>query len=328
MQDRKQKSAIWIGLIATAVGALGTSSGCKQRSQAGGPDAGASAIAPVASLSASAHPPAPPPVPMASGIPIPAASVQVVLNPDGVAPYDGPVGTVEGIVRMKGDPPPKLHFPIDPKCPRAVEMYESLFREGPGRVVGDVLVAATGYDGYVPAVGTSRRVDVGGCVFESRTVDATFGQNIEVHNIDPATAYLPRLAGARNVAELVAVPHGDPVRLFPSAPGQYALVDDMARDWMYADVFVLKFPTHAVTTTEGRYRITGIPAGKVKLSAYLPVSGSLGEKDVTIRSGQTTTADFELSFDAKKYARERAAASAAAASARPVPSGPRPPPIH
>ena len=46
----------------------------------------------------------------------------------------------------------------------------------------------------------------------------TFGQRFEVVNKD-TKSYMPRLMGARALAELVLVPGGDAIRLYPEQPG-------------------------------------------------------------------------------------------------------------
>jgi hypothetical protein len=82
---------------------------------------------------------------------------------------------------------------------------------------------------------------------------------------------------------------------------------------MYADVFVLQYTTHAVTGLDGRYRIAGIPAGKVKLSVYLPsvdrelhsetgAESSTVERDVEIKDGETTNLDIEFPYKVLKVA--------------------------
>ena len=70
---------------------------------------------------------------------------------------------------------------------------------------------------------------------------------------------------------------------------------------MKAEVFVLKYATHQVTSLSGRYRIEGIPVGELSVDAWLPSVDIQQNKKVSLSEGQTLTVDFELAFDRAKY---------------------------
>ena len=160
----------------------------------------------------------------------------------------------------------------------------------------------------------------------------TYGQHIEVSNTDPKEPFLPTLDGANMPAQLVAIPHGDAVKLYPMEVGHYALIDGMGKKWMFADVFVLRYATHAVTELDGHFRISGIPVGKVKVSAYLPLLTTVlhpeagipqpsVDRDIEIKDGETTQVDFVVPYKAPKPAPKTAPAPpgplSASASRRP-----------
>ena len=96
--------------------------------------------------------------------------------------------------------------------------------------------------------------------------------------------------------------------LYPTRPGRFVLVDNL-RLFMNAEVLVLKYATVAVTGIDGRYRIVGLPPGKLKVSALLPATGSGAERAITVEGGKTTTVDFEIPFDEKAYRRAAEARS-------------------
>jgi hypothetical protein len=257
-------------------------------------------------------------VPMVPGMPLPVASVDANVNPRKLPPYAGPTGGVEGTIKMRGDRPESVALDLPPACEGARPTYEKSYREGPARTVADVMVAITGYDAYVPAKGEAARVIIDQCAFSTRTVVATFGQRVEVSNIDAKNSFVPVLLGAPSTSMMVAVPNGDPVRLYPLHVGQYVLADNMDRAWMRADVIVLKYATHAVTGLDGHYRIEGIPVGEVDVDAFLPsIDVTAGRKKVTITEGQTTKVDLVLESTKKA---EPPAVSASA-------SGPKVPPV-
>jgi hypothetical protein len=224
------------------------------------------------------------------------AAVGQALNPANEKPYSGPVGHVSGTVHASGDAPPPepailAKIPRG-KCDDARAFYGKRFREGPHRELGDVLVAVTGYNGYLPPTDSIKTVVVRGCAFESRSVALTFGQTLHVLN-KGSESFMPELRGAPSAAIMVAIPGGDPVKLFPNHVGQFELVD-RSGEYARADVFVLKYPTTAVTGIDGKFSISGIPVGEVTVSVLLPATGQTAQRRVTVVAGETATTDFVL----------------------------------
>ena len=85
-----------------------------------------------------------------------------------------------------------------------------------------MLVAVTGYKGYVPAAAPTVKVEARDCTWGRRTVAVTFGQHLEVFAKD-GDGYLPRLVGVRSPAVHVAIPGGRPVNVYPTRPGRFLL---------------------------------------------------------------------------------------------------------
>ncbi len=253
-----------------------------------------------------------PAAPVASGLPAPAEEVSRTVNPQNLPVYSGPTGNVSGVVTATGDqaPPPPEHLAkIKGACPEARQAYAHLFREGMMRSLADVMVAVTGYSGYVPAKEPKQTVAARGCAFSTRTVALTFGQVIDVVSKD-AEAYVPSLLGSKMTAQLLALPGGAPSTVYPPAPGHYLLTDSI-KVFMLADVFVVSYPTHDVTGLDGRYEIKGIPVGKARISALLPSTRAVVEKDIEIKAGETLDLPLSLNFDAKSLASPAPSASAA-----------------
>jgi hypothetical protein len=263
-----------------------------------------------------------PAAPIASGLPGQTQAISLAVNPENEPPYSGPTGSVRGIVTATGDPAPvaTAHLAqIKGQCPEAREAYGHVFREGMMRSLADVLVAVTGYSGYVPATESKQTVSARGCAFSTRTVSLTFGQAIDVISKD-REAYAPNLLGSHMQAQMLALPGGAPSTLYPPQPGHYELTDSI-KIFMLADVYVLKYATHDVTSLDGRYEIKRIPVGKVRLNALLPATNTSIEKEIEIKAGETLEVPLELRFDAKAYA--QAAASAAASPPPAPPAAPK-----
>ncbi len=258
------------------------------------------------------------PAPIASSLPIDPKAISAVVNPKGEAPYSGPTGTIGGTVTIEGDPAPDMpevaaSIPAD--CASAKETYGKLFREGPGRGVADAVIGVTGYAGYVPEETAAQSADANGCAWSSRTYVLTFGQSLDVRSRD-SRPYVPDLMGANLKAQLVALPRGDAIHLYPEQPGRYQLTDSM-RLFMLANVIVVKFPTHAVTGLDGHFVVPHVPVGKVKLSALLPATMAITEKEVEVHAGELVEVPLTLKFDRKAWDGQRTGAAPSAPSAAP-----------
>jgi hypothetical protein len=226
--------------------------------------------------------------------------VEEVINPKHEAAYAGPTATIRGIIRATGDVAPQTPpSGVDAGCQLAEPMFGRLFREGPGRELADAFVAVTHYKGYVPPRPAKVTVYGEGCAWDRRTIGLDFGQYMEVVAKD-RRPYVPELLGERTVAQLFALPDGDPIALVPTKVGRFVLHDSM-RIYSRANVFVVGYPTHDVTGIDGVYAITGIPIGKAKVGAMLPETGSTVMRDVELKAGEVLTLNLELSFDKKAY---------------------------
>ncbi len=215
--------------------------------------------------------------------------------------YAGPTGSIAGTISVVGDRAPAAPAQkLSDKCRGAADFYGPLFREGMMRALPDVLVTVTGYPGgSVAPKAEVLSVEGRRCAWTSRTFGLVLGQRIEVKSAD-GEPYMPELAGATMTAQMVAIPGGDVIKLYADRPGRYQLRDTL-HPFMVADVFVVKFPTFAVTAPDGRYRIDGIPPGPSTLTALLPAIRKSVEKKVTIEAGKTLEgADLEIAFDAVK----------------------------
>src|SRR6185295_899348 len=133
-----------------------------------------------------------------------------------------------------------------------------------------------------------------------------------------------RLIGVPSYALRVAMPGGGPVPIFPPNPGRYLLVDE-TRDYMRTELYVLNYPTFAVTGLDGTFEIKNVPAGDVKVTAFSPALGKVSEQRVKIQAGVVQDLKFELSFARSEYEAALRAnppdAAQPAAAAKPVTSG-------
>jgi plastocyanin len=79
-----------------------------------------------------------------------------------------------------------------------------------------------------------------------------------------------------------------PSRVFDK-PGIYTIRCDI-HEGMRADILVLNTPYFVVTDAEGRYRLTGLPAGHYVLKSW--IDGKSNERPVDLTDGAVATANF------------------------------------
>lgn len=231
--------------------------------------------------------------------PIPTASVAALLNPDKLPAYTGPTGSVEGTITVTGDPAPERRADFK-KCPDAATVYGRTFREGPpggpkgARPLADAIVAVTGYSGfYIPEKNEAKEVTIEGCAYTQRTVTMTFGQRLDIKNLSK-DLWTPVLQPGPNLVMMMAPPNGDPVKLYPKKPGRF-LLGDRERRYAEADVFVFLHPLHASTNLEGKYRIDGVPVGKVKVNTTHPqIDGAEASVEVDVKEGVVHRVDLQI----------------------------------
>ncbi len=297
-----------LGLATLFLASLGACDDAKPSPPLTAPSAQAATVRTTAVGSASAIASATPPTARSAEAPVdskgggvvagpyPPGKVEEAVNPKHEAPYSGPTGVVRGIVRIAGDAAPTTSTAFPPRCGEASATHGRLFRTGQDGTLADALVTVTGYPGFVPEVHDAKKVVIHGCALSKRTIAVTFGQWLEVFNTDSVEAYMPYLDGAPGKAIMVAVPGGGPVKLYPTEPAaQYRLRDQLDKTWLVGDVFVVKFSTHDVTGLDGRYQVTRVPVGRVRVNAYLPAIEWRVEKELDVREGDNTL-DFELTW--------------------------------
>ena len=232
--------------------------------------------------------------------------VDSVINPEHLPEYSGPTGSVEGTILVIGPPSPDVKVDTS-QCPAALDTYGKLFREGtPGvpngpRPLADTVVIAVGYSGYyVPELRPAKQVTIGvNCAYPSRTITMTFGQRLEVSN-QSKYPFAPTIESQASPAVMMTAPlgMGDPVRLYPRRPGHSAMGDIM-QPFVRQDLYVLRYPLHAVSDANGHYRIDGVPVGKISIRALHPTVASEAQASVDVVANVVAKADLTLEYAPK-----------------------------
>lgn len=240
-------------------------------------------------------------------------AIQKALNPDHLPTYEGPTGSVEGIVSVVGDAAPVVAQDFS-RCPAAQAIWGHAFREGPAvegskaRALADAIVVVTGYKGvYVPEKHEAQSLTIDGCGFSARTVAMTFGQRLDISN-HTKEFWAPYLTSDSSPATMVAVPGAsEPVHLYPRAPG-HVFLKERERPYAVVDVYTFLHPLHATTDLSGHYRIDGIPVGKLQVTVVHPQFSSAKTVDLDVKAGVVDSLNLELTFEEKAEAATDASA--------------------
>lgn len=241
----------------------------------GSTDSGATSSTP------SADEPAPAPAPAADSAPRGTASIT-------------------GSIRFEGEAPraPELDMAADPACAakHSGPMYNEALVLGDGQTLGNVLVSVKSGlpGGSYSAPSEPVVLDQVGCRYVPRVVGLQVGQPLKVLNSD---------ALLHNVHSLSKV--NSPFnRAMPGSvtEAQFQLNKEEAvfrvkcdvHPWMSAYVGVLSHPYFDVTSEDGGFEISGLPAGTYEIEAWHERLGTQ-TASVTVADGETASASFSFS---------------------------------
>ena len=275
-----------------------------------GPTPSASAAPPVVSITKlddPTKPVVPPPAPSADphadpagGFPLTDVQLDKLMNPSGATEYAGATGTIEGIVRVKGDPPVVRTFQALPKgCEKSVPIHAPSYRAGPKGELADVLVAVLQNNGYVRASRADKHVIIKNCSIQPRSIDLSLGQRLLVGNADDMP-YSPQTVQITKILRL-ALKDQSPIPLLFVKTGAYGLT------WLTgalpgsnvpeATVYVIPSALHQVTAVDGRFRIVGVPVGKAYVTASYQGMPEV-RKEVDVKAGAEAKVELEMIYTA------------------------------
>ncbi|MEM9555968.1 MAG: carboxypeptidase regulatory-like domain-containing protein [Acidobacteriota bacterium] len=215
-------------------------------------------------------------------------------------------GEIIGTVRFTDSPPrlPSVPMDADPQC---VAKHDA-------PVAARTLVLGDGGSGaptmanvFVQVVASAELlssapappaepviVDQVGCLYEPRVVGVRSGQPLVFKNTD-GIFHNVHLKPARNPVQNIAMPPFLKEKQTTFAePELYVPVSCDVHPWMRAFVAVMEHPYFAVTGTDGRFAIDGLPAGSYTLRAWHEKLGTR-EQQVEVPADGAATADFSVS---------------------------------
>ena len=203
-------------------------------------------------------------------------------------------GTVEGTVRFAGE-----HIPASTVVPVGTDVQycghqyskEDWVIDSRSRGIRHVIVRLSGKGlsswratpGYL-------LLDNKDCRFEPHAAVLTVGATLEVKNSDKILHTAHAYFGA--TFNLALPKEGDSVKRVLRRPGIIQIRCDN-HGWMNAFIRVDSHPFHAVTDSQGRFKIEGVPPGTYTLDVWHERSGSK-KQQILVNDQQTTKVDLTL----------------------------------
>lgn len=209
-------------------------------------------------------------------------------------------GEITGRVSFEGTRPKRhlVSMAQDPVCARAhqnpvyLEDYEV---EPDGSLPNAFIYVKSGLNGRsFPSAKKPVNLLQVGCMFRPHVFGVMGGQPIEITSKDPTmhnVHFVPRINRVWNQS---MPPGAPPLRVRFSKPEIMIPITCNNHPWMYAYVGVMANPFYAVTGSDGKFTIKGLPPGEYTLSAWTAVFGTRDQR-VVVKSNKSTAISFVFS---------------------------------
>jgi hypothetical protein len=206
-------------------------------------------------------------------------------------------GGIKGRVGYTGSAPAKkkLDRKSDPFCAGLPAFDEALLLSKDGKAVANVLVRVQGAPATPPPA-TPVTIEQVGCIYRPRLQGGVEGQRVEVRNGDPTFHNVHGYQGQKTLFNAGQPPNVRPLSKALPAGAPLKLKCDV-HPWMISYVFPHPNGLFAVTDSEGRFSIEGIPPGKYTLDVW---HETLGTQSIPVTIEEGKTIEPKISFAAAK----------------------------
>jgi plastocyanin len=217
----------------------------------------------------------------------------------------GPVlaGDVTGTITYTGKVPTlkPIAMDADPVCAskhKTPAANEALVL-GAGNTMANVMVRVKGpVKGSYPAPAKTAVIDQQGCQYRPHVLGLQVGQTLQFHNTDGLlhnVHALPKVNTPFNMAMPANRTTAD--TKFGKEEGMFLVKCDV-HPWMATYVGVFTNPFFAVSGPDGKFKISGLPAGTYEVEAWHEKLGVQTAK-VTVAEGKPAAANFSFAPPAK-----------------------------
>jgi plastocyanin len=209
-------------------------------------------------------------------------------------------GDVTGTIKWEGDAPKmkKLKMDADPVCSAAHTepvLSETLVM-GEGNTMANIVVtvksglpAGKSYD----PPSDKAVLDQHGCVYHPHVLGVMAGQSIEIRNSDTVLHNVNAKATVNRGFNL-GMPKGMAPQDKVFTRAETVQLKCNVHPWMKAYIHVSDHPYFAVTGTDGKFTLKGLPAGTYEIEAWHEKAGTK-TATVTVAASGAVTQDFTFS---------------------------------
>jgi len=207
-------------------------------------------------------------------------------------------GSVKGTVLFEGEPPdqPTVKRDADPKCGKDRPDEAVVVTKGKLRDV--VVRIQNGTTGTHDAPKDPVVLDQKDCSYVPRVSGIVAGQKVVVKNSDGTFHNVWGQLAGKDLWNKPQGPKAADLTLDPAAAkaGDVVELKCGVHAWMHGYIAVQDSPYFAVTDSEGKFEIKGLPVGTYTLEAWHPV---LGTKSMQIVIGKGKRGDVTARFSYK-----------------------------
>jgi len=214
--------------------------------------------------------------------------------------------TITGIITFDGKAPAlrPLAMDADPDCAKkhTAPVANEMLALGNGNTMGNVMVwVSKGLPAgkTYPAPTTPVVIDQNGCQYKPHVMGIMVGQPYRILNSDGILHNihtLPKINASFNKGMPATVKEA--ITNFPKAETMFNIKCDV-HPWMSAYLGVFTHPFYSVTSTDGKFTISGLDPGTYEITAWQERLGTQ-TASVTVGANETKTQAFKFAVPAPK----------------------------
>lgn len=222
----------------------------------------------------------------------------IVLSVAALAGSVASAADISGTIKLTGTPPPEKQITLDPMCGKLATsgLKTRHYVVGADKGLANVFVYVKEGAKATPPTGKAPLLDQVNCEYVPYVMGVQTGQSFLVKNSDAVLHNVHAMPkpGSGNKERNIGQPlKGMTTPFVFDKPEVLVKFKCDVHPWMFAYVSVLEHPYFAVTDKDGKYTISGLPAGDYTVEAVHLKAGNATEK-VKVGADEKKTQDFTL----------------------------------